>query len=51
MTSNPDWNEFFEYFTDDYKMARIEFVVIDTREKTKLGSFLITGNEIKDLSV
>ena len=51
MTSKPYWNEFFEYFTEDYEASQIEFVIIDSREKVKIASYLIMGNEIKDLSV
>jgi hypothetical protein len=51
MTSKPYWNEFYEYFTEDYESSYIEFIVIDSREKIKLSSFRIMGNEIKDLSV
>jgi hypothetical protein len=51
MTSKPYWNEFFEYFTHEYLTSQIELIVIDSREKVKLSSLIITGDEIKDLSV
>ena len=51
MTSKPYWNEFFEYFTEEYESSQIELIVIDSREKVKLSSLFIMGDEIKDLSV